>query len=129
MATPPVGPSDERLDATLGNLLRTGVILSALTVAAGGMVYLIRHGNEPIDLSGFVGEPAEYRHPVAVTRAALAGGARALVQFGLLLLVATPVARVAFSVFAFARQRDSVYVFLTLLVLGVLLFSLFFVHG
>jgi uncharacterized membrane protein len=47
------------------------------------------------------------------------------VQLGVLLLIATPVARVAFSALAFARQRDYTYVALTLFVLAVLLCSLF----
>jgi uncharacterized membrane protein len=47
-----------------------------------------------------------------------------VIQLGLLLLVATPVARVAFSILAFALQRDRTYVIITLIVLGVLLYSL-----
>jgi uncharacterized membrane protein len=39
------------------------------------------------------------------------------------MLVATPVARVAFSVFAFFKERDWLYVGLTLIVLSVLMFS------
>jgi uncharacterized membrane protein len=45
-------------------------------------------------------------------------------QLGLLLLIATPVARVAFSLAAFAVQRDRLYVVVTLVVLGVLTFSM-----
>jgi uncharacterized membrane protein len=59
---------------------------------------------------------------------ALRFSSRGVIQLGLLLLVATPVARVIFSVFAFARQRDFTYVVITLIVLGVLLFSLFAEH-
>jgi uncharacterized membrane protein len=50
---------------------------------------------------------------------------RGLIMLGLLLLIATPVARVIFSAFAFARERDFTYVCITLIVLGVLLYSLF----
>ena len=46
-----------------------------------------------------------------------------IIQMGLLLLIATPVARVVFSVFAFAVQRDSLYVAVTLVVLVVLALS------
>jgi uncharacterized membrane protein len=46
------------------------------------------------------------------------------VQFGLLLLIATPVARVAFSVFAFAMEKDFLYVGISALVLCVLLVSI-----
>ena len=64
------------------------------------------------------------RVQILVTVGALALHARAIIQLGLLLLIATPVARVVFSVYAFARQRDWVYVVVTLIVLGVLLYSL-----
>jgi uncharacterized membrane protein len=45
-------------------------------------------------------------------------------QLGLFLLIATPVARVVFSLLAFAIQRDHLYVGITLVVLAVLTFSL-----
>jgi uncharacterized membrane protein len=47
-----------------------------------------------------------------------------LIQLGLLLLIATPVARVAFSAAAFAMQRDRLYVVVALIVLAVLMYSL-----
>jgi uncharacterized membrane protein len=46
-------------------------------------------------------------------------------QLGLLLLIATPIVRVAFSAVAFALEGDKMYVLFTLLVLAVLLYSLF----
>ena len=49
---------------------------------------------------------------------------RSLIQFGLLLLIATPIARVAFSVIAFAVERDRLYVAFTIVVLMVLVWSL-----
>ncbi len=55
---------------------------------------------------------------------ALAVRSGGIIQLGLLLLIATPIVRVAFAVVAFALQRDRVYVIVTLIVLGVLLFSL-----
>jgi uncharacterized membrane protein len=45
-------------------------------------------------------------------------------QLGLLVLIATPITRVAFSVFAFFYERDWKYVVFTLIVLGLLLYSL-----
>ena len=53
------------------------------------------------------------------------GLGRGLIQLGVLLLIATPVARVAFSVYVFARQRDRLYIVVTLAVLVLLLLSLF----
>ena len=60
---------------------------------------------------------------------ALAFHGRGLIQLGLLVLIATPVARVAFSFFAFLHERDWTYVFVTVLVLGLLLYSLFGGHA
>jgi uncharacterized membrane protein len=125
MAGPRRGPSDERVEQWLGNLLRVGVVLAAAVVLVGAVVFLFRHGREPRDFHIFHGEPAELRSPPGIVRDALTLRGRAIIQLGLLLLVATPVARVVFSALAFARQRDWTYVLLTLVVLAVLLYSLF----
>jgi uncharacterized membrane protein len=109
----------------LGNLLRAGVILAAAVVLVGAAVYLSRHGREQRGFRIFHGEPSELRSPAGIVHEALTGRGRAIIQLGLLLLVATPVARVLFSALAFARQRDWTYVVLTLVVLAVLLYSLF----
>lgn len=116
--------SDEQVEEVMGNLLRAGVILAAIVVLAGGIFYLIRYGTTSPDYRVFRGEPADLRHLSGILADAIDLNSRGLIQFGLLLLVATPVARVAFSVFAFARQRDFTYVVLTLIVFSVLIYSL-----
>jgi uncharacterized membrane protein len=121
----PGKPGDERVEQVMGNLLRAGVILAAAVVLLGGVVYLSRHGGERVDLRVFRGEPADLRSPAGIVADVLEFRGRGIIQFGLLLLIATPVARVAFSVFAFLWERDYTYVVLTLVVLGVLLGSLF----
>jgi uncharacterized membrane protein len=119
---------DQRVEVMLGNLLRYGVLLSAAVTVIGGGVYLARHGGEVVNYADFGdGVEADLRSPTEIVAEVGHGKGRALVQFGLLLLIATPVARVAFSAFAFARQRDWPYVAMTLFVLAVLLFGLF--HG
>src|SRR5262245_47885013 len=118
--------TDERVEQMLAHLLRLGVSLAAVVVLIGGVLFLIRHGSEAADHRVFHGEPADLRSPPGIIADALALSSRGLIQLGLLLLVATPVARVVFSVFAFLRQRDVPYVLLTLTVLAVLLYSLFF---
>jgi uncharacterized membrane protein len=121
---PPI--SDERVEQFLGNLLRAGVLLAAAVVVAGGVIYLARHAGEKPDRHTFVGEPVELTSPSGIVAQALEGRGRGIIQLGLLLLIATPVVRVFFSALAFLRQRDYTYVVLTLVVLGVLLYSLFF---
>jgi len=115
---------DRRIEVILGNLLRTGVLISAAVVLSGACVYLSRHAHEPADYRVFRGEPSEYRTIRGVIQSVMNGRGRGLIQLGLLLLIATPIARVAFSVAGFAIERDRLYVAFTLIVLAVLLYSL-----
>ena len=117
--------TDQRIENVLGNLLRAGVLLSGLVVSIGGAIHLIRHGHEPVDFGVFRGEPADLRNLRGIIRDALELRGEGVIQFGLLLLIATPVARVAFSIFGFAKERDGMYVVFTLIVFTILLYSLF----
>jgi uncharacterized membrane protein len=115
---------DDRIEGIIGTLLRTGVILAASVVVSGAAIFLMRHGGERPNYRVFRGEPSELRSVRGIVAAAVTGGGRATIQLGLLLLVATPVARVVFSVLGFALERDRPYVVMTLLVLAILIFSL-----
>ena len=116
--------TDQYVDELIGNLLRVGVTLAAAVVLLGGAVYLVRHGLAAPHYQVFVGEPADLRSVSRIVRDALALRGRSLIQLGLLLLIATPVVRVAFAVAAFAMQRDRLYVVVALIVLAVLMYSL-----
>ena len=116
--------TDQRIEHILGNLLRAGVLLSALVVLIGGVIYLLRHGRSPMDFGVFRGEPADLRGVRGIIRDTLALRGRGIIQLGLLLLIATPVARVAFSIFGFAEERDRMYVVFTVIVFSILLYSL-----
>ena len=116
--------SDDKIETMMGNLLRTGVAVAAAIVLIGGFLYLLRHGTSQPGYHMFRGEPADLRSPRGIVGDALSFRGRGIIQLGLLLLIATPVARVAFSVFAFARQRDWFYVVVTLIVLSLLIYSL-----
>jgi len=116
--------TDLRIEIIIGSLLRTGVILAASVVFFGGVLYLVRHGHETISYTTFQGEPEALKSIPAVLQGVASGSARAVIQLGLLLLIATPIARVAFAAIAFALERDYLYVVITLIVLAVLLYSL-----
>lgn len=115
---------DQRVEQIIGTLLRAGVIAAAAVVTLGGAAFLWRHGFEPPHYAAFHGVPAELRSLGPIVGRSLAGRSQAIIQLGLVLLIATPVARVAFSVAAFALERDWLYVGITLAVLGILIFSL-----
>ena len=116
--------TDQRIEAIIGDLLRTGVIFSGAIVLIGGIVYLVHQGHTTPHYGVFHGEPSDLRSVRGIVRDALAGQGRGIIQLGLLFLIATPVARVVFSIFAFAVQRDRLYVVVTLTVLAILMFSL-----
>jgi uncharacterized membrane protein len=116
--------NEEQTDRIIGVLLRTGVIAAASIVLAGGLWYLARFGTLIPNCRTFRGEPQDLRSVAGVWKGVLGLQPRSLIQFGLLLLIATPIARVAFSVIAFAVERDRLYVAFTMVVLMVLVWSL-----
>jgi uncharacterized membrane protein len=115
---------DRRAEDAIGILLRTGVTLAALVVLFGGVLYLAHSWSSPTYYRTFHSEPGDLRHISGIVRESVAFHSAGIIQLGLLLLIATPIARVAFSVWAFAEERDWLYVTFTLIVLGLLLFSL-----
>jgi uncharacterized membrane protein len=110
--------TDRRLEQMVGNLLRTGVVLAAAVVLAGGVWYLAAHGAAQADYHRFHGSRGVMPWTQGLP------GPLATIQIGLLILIATPVARVVFSLVAFGLERDRVYVGITLVVLAILAYSL-----
>jgi uncharacterized membrane protein len=116
--------SDRAVEATMGVVLRVGVTLAALLVATGGFAYLVKTGHQVPHYRHFAGVPAALTSPAAIVRGALALEPAALIALGLVVLILTPVARVAFALLAFAEQRDRLYVIFSLIVLSVLFIGL-----
>jgi uncharacterized membrane protein len=116
---------DQRMDQIMAVLLRSGVLLAATLVFIGGIVYLSRHDLPTINYRVFQGEPQELRTVGGILSEAAKFHGRGLIQLGLLVLIATPVARVLFSVFAFIYEKDWTYVAITMIVLALLCYSLF----
>jgi len=116
--------TDQKVEGVIGNLLRTGVILSATVVLIGAAIYLVRHGGSPADYRVFQGEPNDLRSLPGIIQRSIHLSGRGIIQLGLLALIATPVARVAFAIYGFAAEGDRLYVAFSSLVLAVLLYSL-----
>lgn len=118
---------DKRMEVAMGHLLRAGVILSALVVAIGAAVHLRQAPALAPDYHVFHGAVPDLKSPVKILHSALAGDGPGIIQLGLLLLIATPVARVIFALAGFLGERDWLYSCVSLLVLLILLYGL--VHG
>ncbi|MGD0580564.1 MAG: DUF1634 domain-containing protein [Bryobacteraceae bacterium] len=117
--------SSHELEIRLGNLLRTGVVVAANVVLVGGVIYLSRHGHEAPAYRTFRGEPFDLRTMNGVLSDSMQLHGRGIIQLGLLLLIATPIARVASAAYGFARQRDWMYVSIAAFVFSVLLYGVF----
>ena len=111
---------DEAMELLLGRLLQVGVLVSGVIVAAGGIFLFLAHRGWIPDFTVFRGSRPPLRSVAGILAEAIALRPDAVVQAGLLALIVTPILRVAFSLFGFARERDWLYVALTLLVLCVL---------
>ncbi|HEY9852578.1 MAG TPA: DUF1634 domain-containing protein [Leptolyngbyaceae cyanobacterium] len=116
--------SERQLEQLLSNWLQYGVFIASAIVFAGGLFYLIHHGFQLADYHLFRGEPSELRSPAGIINAVLSGSREGLIQFGLLVLIATPIIRVALSLLFFLRQRDFSYITITFLVIAGLIYSI-----
>jgi uncharacterized membrane protein len=121
-------PAD--LNDAIGSILRYGVVLSSAVVAAGlALMLLAPPPGTPATLQATLA--ANFGRPTLSPSVLLAGVGHgdpvSVLQLGMLILIATPITRVAASVLLFLRERDMLYVGITLLVLGMLLLGLFVV--
>lgn len=121
--------TDTRVELLLGRLLQAGVILAAATVLFGGVLLVAQYGHATPHYAVFQGEPGGLRTLSGILGGALKLDPRSVIMLGLLILIGTPVARVFFSIVAFALERDALYVIVTLVVFGILMYSLFGPHS
>ena len=118
------GWSDQRVELTIATLLRVGLAIATVLVVVGAVIFLKNYGGDAPDYHIFHGEPPDLRGIPGILDRASDWRGRGIIQLGALVLLATPVARVAFSIVAFARQHDRLYVTITCIVLAVLLYSM-----
>jgi uncharacterized membrane protein len=116
--------ADKDVQVILGTLLRVGVISSMTVVLIGGLIYLFSGHANVVDYRDFNAGKSGLSSVAAVYRGVLHMDGASIIQFGTLLLIFTPVARVVFSIFSFLIERDYLYVLIGLLVLVVIMISL-----
>ena len=116
--------TDLQIEQWVSVLLRTGVMIAGAVVLMGGVYFLALHGMETVNYRKFTGQPEIDRKALQIIRGAFAGRSRSVIQLGVLLLIATPIARVALGLIGFAMEGDRKYVVITAIVLSVLLYSL-----
>lgn len=116
--------NDQRLENIIGQLLRAGVLLAAAVVFAGGVLYLVQHHSQSIQYKSFTPGTENLRTLPGIVQLAGTLDSEGLIQLGLVLLIATPIARVVMAIVGFQLERDYMYVVVSSIVLAVLLYSL-----
>jgi uncharacterized membrane protein len=117
--------ADLKMELAISHMLRAGVSLAAVVVFVGGFLYVLQaHGVAPdyVHFNG-IASPADRIPPLLVDHHLDSGN---IIRLGILLLIATPIMRVAYCVYSFAAQKDKIYVVISSIVLSVLLYSFFY---
>lgn len=120
--------TDEKLDIAIGRTLQAGVLLAALVVLVGGVMYLLHASGPRLDYSHFHGVPEHLRTPGGIWRGIMLGDAQSVIQIGLLVLIATPVVRVILAGAGFLLERDRLYFWVSAIVFAVLCYSLWHIR-
>ena len=103
--------TEEKIEVRVGSLLKWGITLATVVMLIGGVVFLLHNGRNAPDYKTF--------------RSIKQTEGSGLIHLAVLLIIATPVARVIFAAYAFARMRDWLYALISTIVLVLLLFAIF----
>lgn len=120
---------DKDIQLLLGHVLRIGTLVSVGVVLIGGIFFIYRHGHSISDYHTFKGAPGFVQHPSSVFHGILALKGQAMIQLGIVLLIATPILRIIFSAIGFALEKDYLYVGISVLVLCIIFISLLSGHA
>ena len=116
---------DKDIQLVVGQILRIGVTVASVVILGSGLLYLLHHGGDPVpDYGHFSGTPENTPSLGGIVARAFAGNVPYIVLFGALLLVCTPIVRVIGSLIGFLLEKDRLYVYITLIVLAVIFFSI-----
>ena len=117
--------TDYDMQQLIGQVLRYGVLISGLVAIIGGIWYLYQQGTGIPDYGTFHGEGEGYTSLTGIIQGLGKGSATEIIQLGVVILIATPIVRIVFSLVAFGLERDKLYVLITLIVPSIILFSTF----
>lgn len=117
--------TDYDMEQLIGQVLRYGVVISGTVAIIGGIWYLIQQGSGIANYTVFNGEPAGFTSLTGIIKGLGQGSANEIIQLGVVILIATPIIRIVFSLASFILEKDRMYIIITLIVLLIILFSMF----
>ena len=116
--------TDEGRQLLIGNLLRIGMYIAMGIVMIGAIIYLYNHSTEKPNYSVFNFDQVKSTTIPSIFKEVLTFNGKSVIQFGLLMLIFTPIARVILSVISFFLEKDYLYVVIGLVVLAIIMVSL-----
>jgi uncharacterized membrane protein len=120
---------DTDMQVIIGWVLRMGVFISMTIVVFGGILYIYKHGQSVADYSVFKGIPPFVQSMSGIANGMLHFSGRAIIQAGIVLLIATPIIRVVFSAIGFILEKDYLYIGITIVVLSIIFLSMLSGHA
>jgi uncharacterized membrane protein len=116
--------TEAELDIRMGRLLQWGITLAASVMLIGAAVYLFHYGKSLPSYRTFRSGTSRLQSLHGILGQAILGDGSGLIQLAVVLIIATPVARVIFAAYAFFRQRDWLYAVISMTVLSLLIYGL-----
>jgi uncharacterized membrane protein len=121
-----------RVEIVISAILRIGVISSLAIIMLGAVITYTQHpeyATQSSELPKLIVYGTDFPHSLNdVFGGVMRLRGQAIIALGLLILIATPVMRVAISIIAFAIQRDYTFVAITCVVLALLCISFLMGH-
>jgi len=123
---------EQDVEQYIGKLLRYGVMLACAITSFGGIVYIVQRNGKMPDYSSvpsgtpFTGVELYLRELSTILPRVMDFDGAAIIQLGVIVLIATPILRVAFSAVSFLIEKDYMYVIITLIVLSIIVANMIF---
>jgi uncharacterized membrane protein len=112
----------EEIEVVIGKILRVGVGISTAVMLIGLILFFVK-GKSGYPENVWPTTSSQILSGILVLKP------YALLMAGLFLLILTPILRVVVSVYAFAKEHDRLYVYITLLVLLILIIAVIVGHA
>ena len=104
-----------KIERSIGYILRIGVIVSAVIILIGMLLLFFQPTNDQVPTDLWL-----------IFQGVLKLNGEAFIMLGLFCLILTPVLRVVVSIVAFAKEKDYLYVIITLIVLVIMIIGMTF---
>ncbi|MTG97063.1 MULTISPECIES: DUF1634 domain-containing protein [Myroides] len=116
--------NDSDLQSIIGNVLRYGVLLALTVAVIGGIIVMFTKSGNTVDFSTFIEKDDNIFNVINRIFAGVGhGDGESIIFLGILLLFITPALRLLLSLVSFFFEKDWLYVFISLIVIGIIVLS------